>query len=101
MSISVLTEPMPDGRFRAVSGSPMALEAFGVTRAAAKAHLVELIEGRIKLGAEVDELALEDKMPHVHPITQFAGDLQDNSLRELWLQAIMEYREEQNRNDRL
>ncbi len=99
MSISVLTEPTTDGRFRAASGSPFNLEVVATSRGAARSRLLELIQQRVREGAEIEELDVRptvmlaaDAPVEGQQWVKFAGSLPDDDLQREWLQAIEEYR---------
>ncbi len=89
MEITVLLEPKEGHGYRASSGSPLATEAEGTSRAEALCNLRAQIENKIRSGAEI--LTLEVGTP-AHPWARFAGTLQDDPLVEAWVEAMAAYR---------
>jgi hypothetical protein len=100
MGISVLTEPVNSGGFRAVSGPPFDAEAMGESREAATNRLMEIIAERIQQGARVDTVDVPPPDAHgSHPLARFVGDMQNDPLFESWQEAIRSFREEREKDD--
>jgi hypothetical protein len=89
MQIPVLVERLPGKGFRARGGEPFALAAEGATRDEAVERLQEMIDQRIRAGAEVRTLEVSGSD---HPWLRLAGTLKDEPLFDEWQQAIGEYR---------
>ena len=91
MEITILVEPVTGNGFRAVSGEPFRFEADAPTRDEAVHKLEALIAHRLQSGTEVIQLKIRNSL---HPLSQFAGMLKDDSLLEPWKDAIREYRQQ-------
>ena len=94
MQISVLVKPTSENRFRASSGDPLKLETEAPTREEALQKLRDLVQRRMKAGAQV--VALEIGTAE-HPLTPFAGVLKGDPLLESWKEALADYRTERER----
>ena len=92
MGISILTEPISGGRFRAVAGAPFALEAEHDTREGAKERLMQIIESRICSGAKLETVEIESAGQH--PVLKCVGDMKDDPWFDRWQEAIRDYRKE-------
>ncbi len=92
MQIPVLVEPIANNGYRASAGEPLSLAADGASREAALAKLKELVQARLKNGAE---LVPVEVTPEPHPWMQFAGMFDPNDpLVQDWEKAMAEYRRE-------
>jgi hypothetical protein len=67
----------------------VALAAEGPTREAALAKLKELIQTRLRNGAEIIPLELTDE---THPLAKFIGMFKDDPLIKGWKKSMAEYR---------
>lgn len=75
MTIEVLVEPLPNSRYRATSGAPLAAAAEGGTRDEALAQLKEQLENRLKNGTELVPLQLAGEP---NPWLDYAGMFNPN-----------------------
>lgn len=90
MHIPVLVEPIANNGFRARGGEPLPLVAEGPTRAAALAGLKEMLQARLRNGAE---LVAVEVGPEPHPWMEFAGIFDPNDpLVKDWEKAMADYR---------
>ena len=89
MQIPVLVEPIDGKGYRARGGEPLPLVAEGPTREAALAKLREQLQARLKGGAEVVSLDLNDAS---HPLAEFVGMFKDDPLVEDWKKSMADYR---------
>lgn len=89
MQIPVLIEPIDGQGYRARGGEPLPMTAEGPTREAALAKLQELLQVRLRNGAEVVLLELVSKP---HPLAEFVGMFKDDPLVEDWKEAMADYR---------
>jgi hypothetical protein len=92
MQIPVWIEPKPDSGFRAISGLPLALTADGLTEAEALSRLQELIHDRLDWGGRLFILEAPETTEAERPWMQFAGDLKEEPLFDVWQEAIRDYR---------
>lgn len=90
MRIPIIVERAETGGFRASSG-PWGLEIEAPTREEAVGKLRELIDRRLRAGAEVVGLEVRGS---AHPLAPFAGMLKDDLLLEPWKDAMAEYRQD-------
>jgi hypothetical protein len=90
MDIPILVEPISANQYRASTGEPLQLETEAPTRAEAIQKLRELIDRRVKAGAELIALPVGSS---VHPLSYFAGMMRDDPLVQPWKQAMAEYRD--------
>ena len=88
MQIPVLIEPLPGKGFRARGGEPFPFAAEGATRDEAVRRLREMVDLRLRNGAEL--IALD--VPPENPWLRFAGMFKDDPLFDEWKAAIREYR---------
>jgi hypothetical protein len=92
MGISILTEPIAGGRFRATTGDLFGLEVEADSRDLAKERLTQLIEQRIRCGARLETIEISsDANQGLYTI---AGDMKDDPWLEPWQQAMRDYRQE-------
>src|SRR5262245_35996571 len=94
MTISILVEPSPIG-FRAITGGPLDLSAEAASAAEALTALQAKINSRFEQGAII--------VHHPVPASQAPISLvplAENPLFDAWLEAIEEYREEKELQDR-
>ncbi len=89
MQIPVLIEPIDGNGYRARGAEPFALVAEGPTREAALAKLKELVQARLRKGAEIVPLDLGQES---HPFAEFVGMFKDDPLIEDWKKDMAEYR---------
>jgi predicted RNase H-like HicB family nuclease len=89
MQIPVLIEPIAGNGYRARGGEPFALTGEGPTREDALAKLKELLQARLRDGAEVVGLELT---PTTHPLAEFVGMFRKDPMIEDWKEAMAEYR---------
>src|SRR5207247_1235411 len=87
MELTVLIEPAQGNGCRASAGAPLALATEGATREEALNNLRELIEEKIRSGAEL--LTLEVGKP-ANPWARFAGTMKDDPLFDDWVRAMAE-----------
>lgn len=90
MEIPVLVEPTSDNRFRATCGG-LGLEIEAPTRTEALGQIRELIDRRVAAGAEVVSVPIANDS---HPLSSFAGMLEDDPLLQSWKDALAERRTE-------
>lgn len=91
MEIPIIVEPLTNNGFRASSGGLWGLETEAPTREEAIEKLRELIDHRLRAGAEVVGLEVFSRP---HPLARFAGILRDDPLLGSWKEAMAEYRQE-------
>jgi predicted RNase H-like HicB family nuclease len=90
MKIPVLVEPLSGNGFRATCGELFALTVEGPTREDALRKLQELIEGKLRAGAEIVHLEVPDKE---NPWLRMAGTLDPNDpMVQEWVQIMEENR---------
>jgi hypothetical protein len=91
MDIPILIELLPEGRFRATSGPPLALSAEGETQPEAVRGLKDLLQARLEAGAWLDVISLPSAVEN--PILRSAGIFSDKdpAVQE-WLDIMAENR---------
>ena len=82
--LSVLVEPLDGAGFRASSGEPFRASTVGTSREEAVHRLREVLELRMRAGAEVVRLRIDDGQHE--PIWP------DDDLTKMWLEGIAEAR---------
>ncbi len=65
MHITILIEPLAEGRFRAQTGPPWGLSAEGATASEAEQNLAELIRTRLASGAQLAVLTIPNSVTGV------------------------------------
>jgi hypothetical protein len=91
MQIPILIEPVPGNGFRSRGGEPFALSAEGATREEVRARLQEQLQTRLRDGAELVTLDVQERLAS-NPWVEFAGMFQDDPYFEDWQQAIADNR---------
>lgn len=92
MRISVLLEPMTDGRYRVRGGEPFAFSVEGAKREEALERFREQVEQKLANGATVVEIQVGSKP---HPASGYAGTWDpDDPVIQLWQQGVEQYRRE-------
>ena len=95
MSMQVLVEPLPDGTgYRASTGAPLHVTATGATAEAALEEVGRQVADKWDRGARLYNL------PGIPPVRRDPTPL-DPELEEVYRQAVEEYREQVDREDRL
>jgi len=90
MKIPVLVEPLSGNGFRVSGSEPFALTAEGPTCEEALRKLQQLIEGKLKAGAEIVHLEVPDGE---NPWLRIAGTLDPNDpMVQEWIQVMDENR---------
>ena len=89
MVIPVLVEPIPDGGFRAVAGSPLMLGAEGSSQDEALSRLRDEIR-RAQGGSSL--VPLDVPPAEENPLVKYAGMFRDNPLFDDWVEAMAENR---------
>lgn len=90
MHMTVLIEP-GNGRFRASTSQPVAMEAEGASRDEALQHLRELAAARVAVGELVSVTLAEGTSDH--PWMRFAGVWKDYPQFDRFLQNISDHRQ--------
>lgn len=92
--MQVLLEPVEDG-ILASTGAPLNLSVKGTTEWEALSRLEREIEQRFSTGARVVELAVSTgEAKSANPIVEFAGDMRDDPLFDVWRESMRVYREQ-------
>jgi hypothetical protein len=91
MQIPILIEPIEGDRYRARAGEPFALSAEGKTKLEAFQQLEQMIRKRIRDGAELFTLEVQQ----AHPLSVYVGMFKDNPLFDEWKEAMAEFRRQQ------
>jgi hypothetical protein len=91
VQIPILIEPVAGNGFRSRGGEPFALSAEGCTRAEVVAKLQEQLRTRLRDGAEVVTLDVDERST-ANPWIAFAGMFKDDPYFDDWQQAIAENR---------
>ena len=89
MQIPILIEPIAGNGYRATGGPPLAASVEAPTREEALARLKELLDARLRNGAEVVPL---ETAPQPHPLAEFAGMFKDDPYFEEVLEIMAENR---------
>jgi hypothetical protein len=96
MQIPVLIEAIPGNGYRASGGSPLSLSAEGTTRDEALRRFSDLVQKRMKDGAE---LVIVEVPSPPHPFARFAGTWKaDDPLVQQWEEAVEDFRRQADEN---
>ena len=91
MQIPILVERIAGNGYRARGTEPFGLCGEGATREEAVAKLRELLQARLRGGAELISLELA---PEPHPWMEFAGMFKDDPQIDEWVQSMADYRQQ-------